>query len=92
MFFEGDSDATLLVLSADGQVLACSDDAEDEVNINPLVDGDRRPAGLYGVWVGRLDPSRPVIGTLTVTPLLMRRPELWRRSSSGIIATRSAAL
>jgi len=67
VFFEGDSDATLLVLSEDGQLLACGDDAEDEVNINPLVTVTGAKPGLYGVWVGRLDPSRPVIGTLTIT-------------------------
>lgn len=67
VFFEGDSDATLLVLREDGELLACSDDAEDEININPLATLTGAKPGLYGVWVGRLDPSRPVIGTLTLT-------------------------
>jgi hypothetical protein len=67
VFFEGDSDATLLVLSEDGELLACGDDAEDGININPLVTVTGAKPGLYGVWLGRLDPSRPVIGTLTIT-------------------------
>lgn len=67
VFFEGDSDATLLVLSENGEALACGDDAEDGVNINPFVTVTGATPGLYGVWVGRLDPSRPVAGTLTIT-------------------------
>ncbi len=67
VFFEGDGDATLLVLSEDGELLACGDDVEDGVNVNPLVTVTGAKPGLYGVWVGRLDPSRPVIGTLTIT-------------------------
>lgn len=67
VFLEGDSDATLLVLREDGELLACGDDAEDEININPLVTVTGATPGLYGVWVGRLDPSRPVIGALTLT-------------------------
>lgn len=74
--FDGDADATLLVLSADGQVLACNDDAETGVNINPLVAVQNAPAGLYGVWVGRLDPSKPVIGTLTVTAAADAAPKV----------------
>jgi hypothetical protein len=67
VFLEGDSDATLLVLSQDAELLACGDDVEDGVNINPSVTVTGATPGLYGVWVGRLDPSRPVIGTLTIT-------------------------
>jgi hypothetical protein len=67
VFLEGDSDATLLVLSEDAELLACGDDAEDGVNMNPVVAVTGAKPGLYGVWVGRLDPSRPVIGTLTIT-------------------------
>lgn len=67
VFFEGESDTTLLVLSEDGQLLTCGDDAEADVNINPLVAvADAKP-GLYGVWVGRLSPDQPVVGVLTVS-------------------------
>lgn len=67
VFLEGDSDATLLVLSEDAELLACSDDAEVGVNINPSVTVAEAKPGLYGVWIGRLDPARPVAGTLTIT-------------------------
>ncbi len=67
VFFEGDSDTTLLVLSEDGELLACGDDFATDSNINPLVTVNGAKPGLYGVWVGRLDPSRPAIGTLTLT-------------------------
>jgi hypothetical protein len=76
VFLEGDSDATLLVLSEDGELLACGDDAEDEVNINPVVAVTGAKPGLYGVWVGRLDPSRPVIGTLTITTAADAAPRI----------------
>ncbi len=66
LFFEGDSDATLLVLSGDGELLACGDDAEAGVNLNPQVTVSDAKPGLYGVWVGRLDPAKPVLGRLTV--------------------------
>lgn len=75
VFLEGDSDATLLVLSEDAALLACGDDAEDGVNINPLVTVTGAKPGLYGVWVGRLDPARPVIGTLTITTAVDATPK-----------------
>lgn len=76
VFFEGDGDSTLLVLSEDAEMLACGDDAEAGANINPLVTvADAKP-GLYGVWVGRLDPTRPVLGTLTVTTAADAAPKV----------------
>lgn len=66
LFFEGDGDSTLLVLSGDGELLACGDDAEAGVNLNPQVTVSDAKPGLYGVWVGRLDPAKPVLGRLTV--------------------------
>ena len=66
LFFEGDSDTTLLLLSGDGELLACGDDAEAGVNLNPQVTVSDAKPGLYGVWVGRLDPAKPALGRLTV--------------------------
>lgn len=68
IFFEGDRDSTLLVVGAGGAVVACNDDTEAGVNVNPLVVLQQPPDGLYGVWVGRLDPTQPVTGTLTISP------------------------
>lgn len=76
VFFEGDSDATLLVLSEDAELLACGDDAEFDANINPVVTLTGAKPGLYGVWVGRLDPARPVIGTLTITTAADAAPRI----------------
>jgi hypothetical protein len=67
LFFEGDADATLLVLGAGGDVLACNDDIEPGGNVNPLVALPAPPDGIYGVWVGRLGASQPVTGVLTIT-------------------------
>lgn len=75
VFFEGESDATLLVLSEDGQLLACGDDAERDVNVNPVVAIAEAKPGLYGVWVGRLNPEQPVVGVLTVSTVADAAPK-----------------
>ena len=64
--FEGDSDATLVVIHKDGGPW-CADDAEATVNANPLVDIATPAAGLYGIFVGRFDPETPLTGTLTIS-------------------------
>ncbi|HSN78543.1 MAG TPA: copper resistance protein NlpE N-terminal domain-containing protein [Anaerolineae bacterium] len=75
VFFEGDNDATLLVLSEDGEQLTCGDDVEPGANLNPLVVVAEPKPGLYGVWVGRLDPSQPVAGILTITTVADAAPK-----------------
>ena len=65
VMFEGDGDATLLVRTPDGG-FACADDANGFGNVNPLVVIGKPAAGQYLVWVGRVDPSKPVTGKLTV--------------------------
>jgi hypothetical protein len=65
VMFEGDGDATLLVRTPDGG-FACADDAGGFSNVNPLVVIGKPAAGQYLVWVGRVDPSKPVTGKLTV--------------------------
>lgn len=65
--FEGDSDATLVVIHKDGGPW-CADDAEATVNANPLVDIAAPAEGLYGIFVGRFDPETPLAGTLIVSP------------------------
>jgi hypothetical protein len=76
VFFEGDGDSTLLVLSEDGEQLVCGDDVETGANINPLVVVAEPKPGLYGVWVGRLDPSKPVAGTLSITTAADAAPKI----------------
>ncbi|MEZ4771016.1 MAG: copper resistance protein NlpE N-terminal domain-containing protein [Caldilineales bacterium] len=66
VYFEGDGDATLLVMGPD-QSVTCSDDAADTGNLNPQVILSNPAAGTYAVWVGRVSPDAPVAGTLTIT-------------------------
>lgn len=66
VFFEGDADSTLLVVDVEGKAVSCADDVEAG-NGNPLVVLENPTQGLYGVWIGRLDPAKPVTGVLTVT-------------------------
>jgi hypothetical protein len=65
VMFEGDGDATLLVRTPDGS-FACADDSNGFNNVNPLVVIGKPAAGQYLVWVGRVDPAKPVTGKLTV--------------------------
>lgn len=74
VFFEGDADATLLVLGNDGKIVECSDDAEAGANINPIVGLANPPAGAYAVYVGRLSPTQPITGTLTITDAADAQP------------------
>lgn len=64
-FFEGDSDATLIVRSPDG-TFWCSDDSAGADNLNPSLDFTAAP-GRYVVYVGSFAPDATVNGTLTVT-------------------------
>lgn len=63
IFFEGSADTSLIV--AGEAIVLCSDDSMEGENGNPVVDV-LAPRGLYGVWVGRFDPTEPVTGTLTI--------------------------
>jgi hypothetical protein len=65
VMFEGDGDSTLLVRAPDGS-MACADDASGPENLNPLVIIAKPAAGRYMIWVGRVDPTKTVSGTLTV--------------------------
>ena len=67
VLFAGDADASLLVVGNNLQTVACNDDAEAGANINPLVTLANPAEGAYAVYVGRLDPTKPVKGTLTIT-------------------------
>ena len=64
--FESDTDSTLLVVGNSLKTVECNDDAEPGKNINPQVKLDSPAEGVYAVYVGRLDPSKPVKGTLTI--------------------------
>jgi hypothetical protein len=67
VLFEGDADATLLVIGNDLKTVECNDDAESGANINPLVTLTKPAEGAYAVYVGRLNPTKPVKGQLTIT-------------------------
>ena len=66
VLFEGDRDATLVVVGPDGAVL-CNDDAVTGKNLNPLVVIANPAEGQYKVFVGRVDLEHPIKGAITVT-------------------------
>jgi hypothetical protein len=78
VMFEGDGDTTLLVRTPDGS-FACADDANGSSNVNPLLVIDNPAAGQYLVWVGRVDPTKPVTGTLTVAPTGDLKPAVLKK-------------
>lgn len=63
VFFEGSSDSSLVVVGE--KTIACSDDSAEGENGNPVIDV-LNPGGLYGVWVGRFDETKPITGVLTI--------------------------
>lgn len=63
VLFEGDADTSLVLVGE--ETVVCSDDSAQGTNGNPVIDIPN-PSGLYGVWVGRFDPTTPVTGTLTI--------------------------
>ena len=74
IFFEGDKDTTLLVITPNGKIL-CNDDADPE-NMNPLVTIEKPGQGRYAVFVGRVHPEDSAKGTLTVTDVSDAGPEV----------------
>lgn len=73
LYVEAEGDTTLLVRAPDGSLL-CADDADGADNLNPLVTISAPADGRYLVWVGRIDPSEPVSGTLTITEAADAQP------------------
>lgn len=79
ILFEGSADTALLVRGPDDAAF-CADDSDDGANLNPSISLDQPAPGDYLVWVGRIDPSQPVTGTLTVAaggdlqPNVLERP------------------
>ena len=66
LLVEANGDTTLLVRTPDGSFL-CADDADGSNNLNPLLAIPEPAAGRYLVWIGRVDPGKPVTGMLTLT-------------------------
>jgi hypothetical protein len=66
ILFEGDDDASLMVVGPEQEVY-CNDDLVAGENLNPVVDIPDPAAGLYVVSVGRFDMEREVTGELTIT-------------------------
>jgi len=78
VMFEGDSDATVIVRTPDGKFV-CADDAAGSANLNPLVVLAGPTAGRYLVWVGRVDPAKPVTGKLTVASTADLKPAILKQ-------------
>jgi hypothetical protein len=72
LFVEADGDTTLLVRAPDGSLL-CSDDASADT-LNPLVVISEPSDGRYLVWVGRINPTEPISGVLTITEAADAQP------------------
>lgn len=66
IWFEGDDDATLLVLAPD-QTPLCSDDAQPGADVNPRIEISKPGEGQYSVYVGRVHLDQPVGGELVIT-------------------------
>jgi hypothetical protein len=76
VMFEGDGDATVIVRTPDGKFV-CADDGS--ANLNPLVILAGPTAGRYLVWVGRVDPAKPVTGKLTVASTADLKPAILKK-------------
>lgn len=63
--FEGDADSTLMVVGQDSKQVWCNDDAQPD-SIHPAIDISNPADDTYLVYVGRINPEKPVKGTLTV--------------------------
>lgn len=74
LYVEANGDTTLLVRTPDGRFL-CADDADSTRNLNPLLAMSGTDAGRYLVWVGRVDPAKPITGTLTLTEAAGAKPK-----------------
>jgi hypothetical protein len=78
LLVEANGDTTLLVRAPDGSFL-CADDTDSSNNLNPLLAIAKPAAGRYLVWVGRVDPSKPVTGKLTLTETAGARPKALKK-------------
>ena len=78
LLVEANVDTTLLVRTPDGSFL-CADDADSSNNLNPLLAIAKPAAGRYLVWVGRVDPSKPVTGKLTLTEAAGAKPKALKK-------------
>ena len=63
--FDGDADSTLMVVGVGGKQVLCNDDAA-RGSFNPAIDIPSPADDTYLVYVGRINPEKPVTGTLTV--------------------------
>ncbi len=63
--FEGDADSTLMVVGLDSKLVWCNDDAKPD-SIHPAIDVPNPTDDTYLVYVGRINPEKPIKGTLTV--------------------------
>jgi serine protease Do/protease YdgD len=78
LFAEASGDTTLLIRAPDGSFL-CADDADGNRNLNPLLTIAKPAGGRYLVWVGRVDPSKPVTGKLTLTEAADAQPKALKK-------------
>ena len=87
IYFEGDADSTLLVVTPGGKIF-CNDDASAD-NANPLVVIPDPAQGRYAIFVGRVHPEETVKGKLTVTDAADAEPEILAPQPAPIPAPQS---
>jgi hypothetical protein len=75
VYFEGNDDASLLVVGPGGAVY-CNDDSTIGANLHPMLDIPNPPAGGYLVLVGRLDQEAPLEGQLTLVESTEQAPSV----------------
>jgi hypothetical protein len=78
VMFEGDGDGTVIVRTPAG-TFVCADDADGNANLNPLAIVAAPTAGRYLVWVGRVDPTKPLTGELTVASSADLKPAILKK-------------
>ncbi|HXF61769.1 MAG TPA: hypothetical protein VNK95_09130, partial [Caldilineaceae bacterium] len=65
LFFYSDHDPVLVIRTPTGQIL-CNDDA-NHVLLDPVIQIDAPPPGVYNVWVGSYDRDQLIPGLLVLT-------------------------
>jgi hypothetical protein len=78
VMFEGDGDGTVIVRTPAG-TFVCADDADGNANLNPVAIVAAPTAGRYLVWVGRVDPTKPLTGELTVASSADLKPAILKK-------------
>lgn len=73
VFFEGQEDSSLVVVTPEGELICNSNASED--NLNPMLELTSEAEGQYDVYIASFEPDRVAFGELTVTEETGLAPE-----------------